>query len=122
MVPQPELHHRSHRRLLTEVSLDGVVRQDLAAIVTPSFRPAAQLAHVMDLARSLGCPVMVLCSGAARGVEVIARAEGIGVRAWAVDVPTERPPLVDDFDTTKILWKVLGADQRDIGLKRTSPC
>jgi hypothetical protein len=111
-------HHSSHRPLLTEESLDHARPAELAAMVVPSFRRAGRLRHVMRLARHLDTRLVVLCSGRARAAEVIAQAAEIGTRAWAVDLPSERPEFIDDFETTRIQRKVLGADQRDIAMKR----
>jgi hypothetical protein len=116
--PTPQLHHGSHRNLLKAVPLAHARPEDIAAIVVPSFRPAAQLTHVMDLARRLHSRLVVLCSGDAKAAEVVARAPGGSNRVYAIDLPAERPPFLDDFETTRILGQMLGSEQRDTAMKR----
>jgi hypothetical protein len=110
-------HHRSHRRLLTTVP-QGRRPEDVAAIVVPSFRPAAHLEVVMGLATRLDSRLVVLCSGQAKAADVVAYAPASSNRIYAIDLPSERPPFLDDFETTRILGKMLGSEQRDIALKR----
>jgi hypothetical protein len=72
----------------------------------------------MRVARNLGTRLIVLCSGQARAAEIVAQATDLGTRTWAIDLPPERPQFIDDFETTRILRKMLGVDQRDIAMKR----
>jgi hypothetical protein len=111
-------HHSSHRRLLTKVRVDRAAPAELEAIVVPSFRRAGRLRHVMRVARHLHTQLVVLCSGRTQAAEVIGQAADIGTRAWAIDLPAERPEFIDAFETTRIQREMLGADQRDIAMKR----
>jgi hypothetical protein len=81
-------HSESHAELLRFQA--GVDRgcAALDAIVVPTVRPAHHLAPVAELARQVGCLLVVLCSGQARDravAELVVSRPGL--RAAVVDLP-----------------------------------
>jgi hypothetical protein len=100
--PRARGHQGSHAALIEfQAGVNGICTA-IGAIVVPTARPARHLAPIADLARSVGCLLVVLCSARAKG-QVIAglTASRPGLRAAVVDLPRgyEHPLL--DFETSK---------------------
>jgi hypothetical protein len=108
----------SHPRLLTPVERDEAPTEPIAAIIVPTFRPAAHLDHIREVADHLRCRLLVLCSGGAKATEVIAACAPGATLTYAIDIPWPRSDRLDPFDTTKVRGAALGPHQRDTGLKR----
>jgi hypothetical protein len=109
-------HDGSHRRLLTHV-VEAPGRRRLHAIVVPTIRPASDLTHLMDLARSIDAALLLLCSGRARASEVAALAPRDG-NVTAVDVAGLRR-MMPEFETTAIYVRTQPCLQpSDLSLKR----
>jgi hypothetical protein len=92
-------HSGSHRRLLSQVAL-APGRRPLSAIVVPTIRPAANITRMVELARSVGAALLLMCSGRTRALEVAALAGG-DRDVTAVDV-TGLKRLLPEFETTAI--------------------
>jgi len=111
-------HHGSHRALLhhdTRVGLDGA---DVDAIVVPTIGAPETMVDAANLARALGCWLVVFCSGQATAAEVVAAlGRDAGSRMLAVDVPDidEHPLLA--FTTSSIHRSQTGR-RVDTGAKR----
>jgi hypothetical protein len=111
-------HHGSHRALLRPEPLDGAAVGSLDAIVVPTVRPAAQLRHAAELARSLGSWLVVFCSGSARAAEVAGAFESErGLSLLAVDVPKGHEHPLLRFATSAISNQQ-AVRRIDIGHKR----
>lgn len=108
----------SHRGLLTPVERDEAPTEPIAAIIVPTFRPAANLDHIREVADHLRCRLLVLCSGGAKATEVIAACAPDATLTYAIDIPWPRSETLDPFATTKLRGAALGPHQRDTGLKR----
>jgi hypothetical protein len=88
----PAVHHASHDELLSPVDPDaGGASVD--AIIVPTARPVHYLENALVLARDLGCPALVLCSGAVQPRAAVELAERIGARITAVDCRGAAAPV-----------------------------
>lgn len=99
--PVEELHHPSHTHLLVPVDDQRSPLAPVDAIIVPSFRPAEALDHLFALAATLGCRLLVLCSGESRAVDVIARAPHGAAEVIAIDVPGL--DMLPSFRTTRLI-------------------
>jgi hypothetical protein len=108
-------HSVSHRRLLTQVDV-ATGRRPLDAIVVPTIRPAVNVTHLVDLARSANAALLLLCSGRTRAFEVAALADRTS-DVTAVDVTGLRR-LMPAFETTAIHQETQPHQFGDISVKR----
>lgn len=99
--PVEELHHPSHTHLLVPVEERRPPPAPIDAIVVPSFRPAEVLDHLFTLAATLGCRLLVLCSGESRAADVVARAPHDGAEVIAIDVTGL--DVLPSFRTTRLI-------------------
>ena len=100
-----ERQRTSHRSLLPRVwgrSGSGVVD----AVVVPTNRPISSLAFAVELARELGCPILVLCSGESRAAAMQARFAPINGAAVTVS-STPRHPMLS-LRTQRLLSSAAG--------------
>jgi hypothetical protein len=89
--------------------LDGV--ESIDVIVVPAWRPVSGLTPAIELARSTGIRVVVLCSGNASA------ASAVGVSGMAIDLPRGYThPLLDFTSTTH--FAVEDARFTDVRTKR----
>lgn len=111
-----DVHHLSHTHLLAPVG-DRPAPAPIDAIIVPSFRPAAVLDHVFELATVLQCRVLVLCSGESRAAEVVGRAPATVPGVIAIDV-TRLHHLLPSFRTTRMLDGTNLHQATDLSFKR----
>jgi hypothetical protein len=96
---RPAAHRASHRILLRRCGPE--THRTVDAIVVPASRPAQHLMAALDLAATLRCQVVMLCSKDARGKEVAGLAvETPGVRCVAVDLPADYDHRLVRFSTS----------------------
>jgi hypothetical protein len=100
--PRVRGHQDSHAALVEfQAGVDGT-HAAVDAIVVPTARPARHLGPVADLARSVGCLLVVLCSARARGRVVAGLVTSLpGLRAAVVDLPPGYAHPLLDFETSK---------------------
>lgn len=79
-------HHRSHRRLLTAESPARPRTGRVDALIVPASRPVSWLRTAMELASSLECVLVALCSRQVNAHEVIVLGEQLGVTTVAVEM------------------------------------
>ncbi|MBN6055018.1 hypothetical protein JYK22_23980, partial [Nonomuraea sp. RK-328] len=95
-------HHGSHRHLLLAPgAATGEGRID--AIVVPTVRHRLRLGHAAALARELGCPLLVLCSGPYTGTAHLRPLGGLGAEVIAVDFAGSAALRLPRFETSTIL-------------------
>jgi hypothetical protein len=87
-----DVHHASHEKLVAPVA-GGAASASVDAVIVPTVRPAEFLRGSLLLAKSLNCPVLVLCSREADRTGAVAAAGAIGARATAVDVDRTALPV-----------------------------
>jgi hypothetical protein len=104
-------HRYTHGQLLARPAL--IVGADPPAIVVPTIRQPSAVRDALLLGRTLGCPVVVLCSGWSSAAEVGRQAQTIGAHVVAVDV-------VKDSGLPVFTSDVLLASRKRQGLDRTN--
>lgn len=110
-------HHGSHRQLLDSwVARDIDVTAAVGAIVVPAARPVDCLREVMSLARTFGCPLVVLCSKSASAAQAADLGAATGTDVIAVDV--RRPVTIPLLATDRLLATERKVGASDLSLKR----
>jgi len=109
-------HRGSHKQLLFwDVSRAGDEKQ-LDAIIVPTARRHPHLANALELAAELDVPVLLLCSKWARADPSIGKANQLGARAIAADIPGAIDGM-PTFGTSDVLAGRF-ARRTDVSLKR----
>lgn len=109
-------HHESHGGLLTAVDTARCSTARVDAIIVPTNRPTPFLTEAVALARTLGCTLVVLCSGSASVAGTVALASRVDLVAVDVD---RLPPRVLPGSATAELLRGTDFDRRtDTSLKR----
>jgi hypothetical protein len=100
--PRPRGHQESHAALVEfQNGINGTCAA-IDAIIVPTARSARHLGPVADLARSVGCLLVVLCSARAKGPVVAELVTSLpGLRAAVVDLPPGYAHPLLDFQTSK---------------------
>jgi hypothetical protein len=80
----------SHDKLL-DSSHRPASQDRFDAILVPTNRRAESLTACMQLARETRIPLIVICSKLVQSREVIGMAEAVGIKAYALDLPTDHP-------------------------------
>jgi hypothetical protein len=112
-------HGASHRPLLNPVRPTPNAQDSLDAIIVPSGREAGHCQHAAELAKRLGCVLIVLASRQSRSGDVRAVAESVGLqRLHVLDFPTVGNSGLPVLSTTK-LFVHKGMERRtDVSAKR----
>jgi len=113
-------HHGSHRNLLA-VSRSSALwpeREKVDAIIVPTVRPSAYLAHAATLAIELECTLVTLHSGKWTCAQEAARRMPAEVSMTAIDVPDPAGLRLMDFETTRLVAGGIFARKTDTSLKR----
>lgn len=111
-------HHGSHRALLRPNELDppGAVTPD--AIIVPTRHTAGHLRTALRLARTLGCPLLALCSQDASAHDVRAVADDEHAKVVAIDFGGIPGDVLPRFATTELLAGTPFEYHRDTSGKR----
>ncbi|WP_433828233.1 hypothetical protein ACQP2E_02265 [Actinoplanes sp. CA-015351] len=83
----------------------------------PTARPTPTLRHAMHLARTLGCPIIALCSLKATAAQTRQLADSLGAAVLALDVDESLLPLAPT-GTNQLLDRHGFASGSDLSLKR----
>src|ERR1022692_349938 len=113
-------HHGSHRDLLwvSGSSLPWPARGQVDAIIVPTVRPLAYLAHAAQLAAQLACPLVTLHSGKWTSAREAARRVPSEVSLIAIDMPGPAGLQMMDFETTRLTAGSVFARRTDTSAKR----
>ena len=110
----------SHHKLL-DPSRQSSTRARFDAIVVPTNRRVKSLNACMQLARETRIPLIVICSKLVQADQVIGMAEVAGIKAYALDLPTDlsSPPGIK-FATSdhEELAAASSVTTRDLSTKR----
>lgn len=112
---RPDLHHGSHNKLLTDVPAQPHGRLD--AIVVPTIKTPDALRDSLVLARSLGRPLVALCSKQAQAEQSVTLGRQFGAEVLAIDLHEARPQM-PAFRTDAALAKAGFPSTSDLSLKR----
>jgi hypothetical protein len=107
-------HHPSHADLLVHEVTPR--RADVDAIIVPTARPPAYLRDVIQLARELRRPLLVLCSRWSTAEKAWQEARLVGVHMIATDVA--EPAGLPRFETADLIAGGRFARTTDTSLKR----
>jgi len=110
------LHHATHATLLSDPALGNAARLD--AIIVPTARPVRELGHVMALGRTVGCPVVVLCSHETNAAAAVTLANHLGASVLAVDVDASFESVLPAFAADRLLRRYGLGTTSDTSLKR----
>ena len=113
-----DLHHGSHRGLLSEPSLIGVAPRPLDAIIVPTAWPVDALRHVMGVGKEIGCPVVTLCSKAATAEQSDKLANHLDAPVLSVDVDDTLAAVLPSFSTDRVLRRHGFGSTSDLSVKR----
>jgi hypothetical protein len=109
--------HSSHRSLLVTCRVPERARHRIDAVILPTVRPVENVKVAVDLADTLGCPVLILCSARSH---VRAAAGFIGRGAAVMVSPTLPHPFFDLPTMRPSTWLsapyVDTANKRNVGL------
>jgi hypothetical protein len=79
-------HIESHAALLPQPPGDAVAQRAVDALVVPTIRPGS-LRSAAELARDLGCPMVVLCSTPSQAEQALSSCEPVADRLLVTHVP-----------------------------------
>jgi hypothetical protein len=114
-----ELHHGSHRNLLTQVNEPPLGPAEVDAIIVPTARTVGYLKRTMELAAKLRCEVVTLNSRWSSAAATRHLFLGAGVKITAVDMGTDAAhALLPAFGTTSLLAGTPFARGTDTSRKR----
>jgi hypothetical protein len=122
MTRQPTtLHHESHRDLLGSPFAVESSPAPVDAVIVPTARSAPYLRHAITVARTLGCPLIALCSRHAktRALASLVDEQDHEIAFLALDLST--PGLqrsLPSFETSRMLAGTRFARRTDTSLKR----
>jgi hypothetical protein len=119
---QAELHHGSHRQLLSPSSgLHNVPRTQIDAIIVPTARRPAFLRNAAQLAQELDCVLVTLHSGkwtSAKKAERWLLSKEIGIDLLAIDVWQSESLRLPRWRTSDLLANTPFARRTDLSMKR----
>ncbi|SDT01270.1 hypothetical protein [Actinoplanes derwentensis] len=115
-----ELHHGSHTDLLQELPIpaEAPAGRGLDAIIVPTAWSADALRHAMQVAKTIDCPVVALCSRAASAAQTIRIADQEAAAVLAVDVDPSLAEHLPRSDTDLFLQQNGFGSTSDLSLKR----